>query len=153
MPDPRQHKPKCGSPLHYLRQFRRDGLFRLQSDQRIHELASFENKHRRNRADIKSPGRLRILIHIQFGDDVPSARFRRELIKRRCEHPTRPAPGSPAIDQDRRISCLGQRIGESLIRQCNRMIRCRRRFQRRMATPANRLRGPIRIDAIFHSAF
>jgi hypothetical protein len=101
---------------------------------------------------MKSPGRLRILIHIQLGDDIPSARFSRELIQRRREHSARPAPGSPAIHQHRRISGFCQCRCERLIRQCNRMIRRCRNFQRRMATPANRPTS-TRINPVFRTAF
>jgi hypothetical protein len=57
-----------------------DCLFGLYAYDCVYELAVFEDEKRRDAAYLKARGGLRVLVNVQFGDDVSPARFSRQLV-------------------------------------------------------------------------
>src|SRR6266436_5956271 len=106
---PLPHVPlKKSVPLRCPGKMLSDCLLRLRPHKTVDELAFLEDQQRGNTPNVETAGRRGIVINIEFANDIPSARFRGELLENRCNHATGPTPLSPTIQQQRTFACIVQ---------------------------------------------
>lgn len=77
-----------------------EGLFGLEADEAVDELAVFEEEHGGDGADLVLLGGAGVGVDVELGDDIAAVGLGGELFDDGGDGATRPAPVGPTVDED-----------------------------------------------------
>src|SRR5437588_9892485 len=116
------------------REARGEDLLGLRADDALDRLSVLVDEERGDALYAERGGGLRVLVNVELGDAVATARLRRKLFERGRDHTARAAPRGPTVEQHgprgRRLDDLAR---ESRVRHRERPRRLRRRIRRTAA--------------------